>query len=64
MSVAKLIKSVCVDTELHIKLLYKGSPLTLPLCFHYGQNCCLTRKSVLENLPVYLQLQTEQLLFS
>lgn len=28
MSVAKLIKCVCVDTELHIKLLYKGSPLT------------------------------------
>ena len=38
----------------HRELFRKGSPLPIPQWFNYGRNCCLTRKSVLENFPVYL----------
>ena len=56
MLVPKVTECICVDRELHIKLLYNGSPLPLRQGFHYDQNCCLTSESMLENVPVYLPL--------
>ena len=44
-----------IDKELHVKLFVKGCLAPLPQCFHRGIDCCLTRKSMLENFTVYLR---------
>ena len=41
--------------ESHVKLFFKGCPVPLPQWFRQGTDCCLTRKSMLENFPVYLR---------
>ena len=48
-----------IDNELHVKLFYRGSPVPLPQWFRYGHNCKLTKKSMLENFPPYLNIQGE-----
>ena len=48
-----------VDDKLHAKLFLRGSPVPLSQWFRYGPSCKLTRKSMLENFPSYLQSQTE-----
>ena len=40
--------------ESHVKLFFKGCPVPLPQWFRQGTDYCLTRKSMLENFPVYL----------
>ena len=60
MSVPEVTECIRVDKELHVKLFYKGLPLPLPQWFRHGRNCRLTRKSMLENFPAYLQSQTEK----
>ena len=40
---------------LHVKLFFKGCPIALSQWFRQGTDCCLTRKSMLENFPVYLR---------
>ena len=46
-------------SELHIKLFYKGCSVPLPQWFCQGQDCRLSRKSMLENFPVYLESYIE-----
>ena len=48
---------VCIkiDKELHVKLFFKGCPVSLPQWSRQGTDCRLTRKSMLENFPVYLR---------
>ena len=46
-----------VDRDLHVKLFYKGSPLPLPQWFRHGKDCCLTRKSMMQNFPNYIKLE-------
>ena len=46
-----------VDSELHIK----GCSVPLPQGFHQGQDCRLSRKSMLENFPVYLESYIENI---
>lgn len=60
MSVPEVSECILVDTELHVKLFYKGSPVPLPQWFRYGRDCRLTHKSMLENFPAYLLSQTEK----
>ena len=58
-SVPEVIDCIRVDKNLDVKLFYKGSPLPLPQWFRHGHNCCLSRKSMIENFPVYFQSQAE-----
>ena len=48
-----------VDQDLHVKLFYKGSPLPLPQWFCQGRDCCLTRKSIMQNFSNYIKLEGE-----
>ena len=50
-----------VNSELHIKLFYKGCSVPLPQWFRQGQDCRLSRKSMLENFPVYLESYIENI---
>ena len=50
----EVTECIKIDKELHVKLFFKGCPVPLPQWFHQGIDCRLTRKSMLENFPVYL----------
>ena len=52
---AEVTECIKIDKELHLKLFFKGCPVPLPQWFCQGTDCHLTRKSMLENLPVYLR---------
>ena len=41
-----------VDSELYVKLIYKGFSVSLPQWFCQGQDFCLSRKNMLENFSV------------
>ena len=56
LDVPEVTDCVRVDRDLHVKLFYKGSRLPLPQWFRHGRNCCLTRKSMMQNLPNYIKL--------
>ena len=60
LNVPEVTECVRVDRDLHVKLFYKGSPLPLPQWFRQGKNCCLTRKSMMQNFPNYIRLEVEQ----
>ena len=59
MLVPQIIGCIQVDSELHAKLFYKGCSVPLPQWFRQGQDCRISRKSMLENFPVYLELYIE-----
>ena len=40
-----------VDSDMHVKLFYKGCSVPLPLWFCQGQVCCLSRKNHVRKLP-------------
>ena len=44
-----------IDKESHVTLFIKGYPVPSPQWFRQGTDCRLTRKSMLENFPVYLR---------
>ena len=50
-----------VDSEMHVKLFYKGYSVPLPQWFRQGQDCRLSRKIMLENFPVYLESYIENI---
>ena len=50
-----------VDSELHVNFFYEGCSVPLPQWFRKGQNCRLSRKSMLENFPVYLESNIENI---
>ena len=60
LNVPEVTDCVRLDRDLHIKLFYKGSPLPLRQWFHYGRDCHLTRKSMMQNLSNYIKLEGEQ----
>ena len=51
----EVTECIKIDKELHLKLFFKGYPVPLPQWFCQGTDCCLTRKIMLENFPVYLR---------
>ena len=51
----EVTECIKIDKELHVKLFFKGCPVLLPQWFRQGTDCRLTRKSMLENFPVYLR---------
>ena len=44
LNVTEVTDCVRVDRDLQVKLFYKGSPLTLPQCFHHGGYCRLRKR--------------------
>ena len=50
--------TVCnqLDSKLYDKRFYKGCSVPFRQWFRQGQDCRLSRKSMLENFPVYLEL--------
>ena len=58
-SIPEVTDCIRVDKNLHIKLFDKGSPFPLPQWLCHGRNCWLSRKSIMENFPVYFQSQSE-----
>ena len=60
LNVPEVTDCVRVDRDLHVKLFYKGSPLPLPQWFRHGRDCRLTRKSMMQNLPIYIKSEGEQ----
>ena len=57
----EVIGCIQVDSELYIKLFYKGCFAPLLQWFCQGQDCPLSRKSMFENFPVYLELHIEKI---
>ena len=55
----EVTECIKIDKELHVKLFFKGCPVLLPQWFRQGTDCRLTRKSMLENFPVYLRTYTD-----
>ena len=51
----KLQNALTLTKNLHVKLFFKCCPFPLPQWFRQGTDCRLTRKSMLENFPVYLR---------
>ena len=60
MLLPEVTECIRIDKKLHVKLFFKCLPLPLRQWFRHGQDCRLTRKSVLENFPAYLLSQTEK----
>ena len=52
-SLPQVGESIIIDTELHVKLFYKGSPIPLPNWFRQRHSCKLYSLSTLHNLPSY-----------
>ena len=50
-----------IDSELHVKRFYKRCSVPVLQRFRKGQNCCLSRKSMLEHFPVYLESYIENI---
>ena len=61
MLLPEVTECIRLDKELHVKLFFKGSPVPLPQWFRHGWDCCPTHKSMLEDFPAYLLLQTEKI---
>ena len=60
LSVPEVHSCLRVDSDLHVKLFYKGSPIPLPEWFRKGRDCRFTRRSMLQNLISYVKLEGEQ----
>lgn len=50
-----LKECIRIDNNLHVQLQYYGNPIPLPHWFVKGHNAKLTRYSMLENFPSYIQ---------
>ena len=50
-----LKECIRIDKNLHVQLQYYGNPIPLPQWFVKGHNAKLTRFSMLENFPPYIQ---------
>ena len=57
-----ILESIQIDSDLHVKLQYKGNPVPLPQWFGKGKNAKLTSYSMLENLLPYMKKFKEDVL--
>ena len=48
-------ESIKIEKDLHVELQYQGNPVPLPQWFREGKTATLTRFSMLQNFPSYLQ---------
>ena len=61
LSVPEVTDCIRIDSEMHVKLFYKGSPIPLPEWFRKGSKCTLTSKDMLQNFPTYIRQESERL---
>ena len=55
LSIPQVSEAIVVDKMLHFNLFSVASPTPLPKWFRKGSDCCLRKKSMLENFPNYLR---------
>ena len=48
-------EAIAIDNDFHVKLFFSGSPVLLPPWFVKEKDCRLTKKSYLENFPLYIK---------
>ena len=51
---------ITIDTSLHVSLSYDGHVIPLPVWSRHGQNCTVTRFSMLENFASYIKQKGEE----
>ena len=51
----KIVASISVDKNMHVKLFKNSAPVPLPAWFRHGTNCTLKSKGSLENFPSYIK---------
>ena len=61
MLIPEVTGCIQVDSKLHVKLFHKKYSHLPPQWFRQGQDCRLSRKSMLENFPVYLESYIENI---
>ena len=60
LSLPKLTYCTSIDSDLHVKLFYAGAPIALPKWISQTKNARLTSRSMIENLPLYIQGEAEE----
>ena len=55
LSILQISETIVVDRMQHVKLFSVASPISLPEWFRKGSDCCLRKKSMLENFPSYIR---------
>lgn len=53
--IPEVTETIVIDKNLHVKLFKKSLPIPLPEWFRKGGDCCVKRKSILENFPPYIR---------
>ena len=51
----KIVASILIDTDMHVKLFKDSAPVPLPGWFRHGTNCTLKSKGSLQNFPTYIK---------
>ena len=51
----KIVASISIDKNMHVKLFKNSAPIPLPAWFRHGTNCALKSKGSLENFPSYIK---------
>ena len=59
--IPKVAGCIHIDSELQVKLFYKRCSVPLLQWFRQGQDCLLSRKSMLEDFSVYLESYIENI---
>ena len=60
LSIPKITECIRIDSDLHVKLFFKGSPIPLPEWLRKGSVCKLTSKDMLPNLCNYIRQESNQ----
>ena len=53
--ISTVTNPIVIDNDLHVKLFFSGSPISLPPWFVEGKDCRLTEKFYLENILPYIK---------
>ena len=60
LSLPKVMYCIRIDSDFHVNLFYAGAPIALPKWISQTKNARLTSRSMIENLPVYIQGEAEE----
>ena len=60
LSIPQITECIRIDSDLHVKLYFKGSPLPLPEWLRKGSTCKLTSKDMLPNICTYTLEESAQ----
>jgi len=59
LSSSEITESIIINSNLHVKLFFKGCPIPLPTWFKKGRNTILDSKSMLVNFTSYIKQEVE-----